>query len=433
MNQSFDLDRFDKYSKDQWIKEVSKELDDVNPLEKLSWQFEKDLDVLPIYFQEDLKQSGIPGLSGKPSECMNLFWCKLPLKERELEALQSISEFYDGLYIDNVQVSDQDNKLLEKIPTKQIVILSNENIALVERLVSGNEEVRGNLGYQPFLFENYYKDSFEEEILAIHNRRSGELEKFSIITIPGNQLIGHGASLIQELGVGLSILVECYDRLQSADISNMDIVREIDWVTSIGQDFFHETAKLNAIQKLVMLVQQSFGFDPVGIKVHGQSSFRYKTTLEDTNNIVRNTVEAAAAMIGGCQTMCMSAHNLGDPGFNGMRTALNVGNILKKESFLDRVNNPTSGAYYLEVLSDKIGSAAWSFFQEIEGQGGFSKAFQSGWISSHIDQSRSSQMTMMSEGSLNLIGVNKYPTKKVGSSPDYNEAFRLAKKYEEEI
>ncbi len=91
------------------------------------------------------------------------------------------------------------------------------------------------------------------------------------------------------------------------------------------------------------------------------------------------------------------------------RMARNVQIILREEAYLDKVADPASGSYYLEKLTDLIGESAWDLFRQVESRGGFTRAFQEGWIQDQVMGSRNRKKDMIDAGTEKLIGTSSFP------------------------
>ena len=431
MNQPFDFSPFDKHSKDEWIRKVTTELKGENPKDVLQWQHVKDLFVEPMYFAEDTNRSITHNIHGtRANDWVNLALidCATASVKGDME---SISDFCDGYQLDCRNESRVSAIVPRALESKDFIHFKNLDPALLNQLeVDITASHEGALGFGPLMTASKHSDA-EADINRIFERKSTHFENFSIITIPGNEFVDQGASITQEIGIALALLAAYYELLGSMGLDPDTIVREIELSTSLGQDYFHEVAKLRAYRHLLSLVQESFGLGPFDTRINVSTSFRYKSTIEISNNLIRNTVEVLAATVGGCDTLCIQPL---EKTAKSLRTALNVSNLLKKEAFMGRVMDPSGGSYYIENLTAIIAQKSWVFFQEIESLGGFLQARHSGWIDQQISQNRKWLIDRMNDNSINLINVNRYRKDSNIAHSDLFDLgiFRLAATYERE-
>ena len=120
-------------------------------------------------------------------------------------------------------------------------------------------------------------------------------------------------------------------------------------------------------------------------------------------NLLRATTEAFSAVIGGCDTLDVEPFGF-DP-----HLAVNVQRILREEAHAGKVSDPAAGSYYIEALTDSLAREAWKLFQQIEAEGGWSKALESGTIAKALTASREKKEKAIASRRRTLVGVNNYP------------------------
>lgn len=128
--------------------------------------------------------------------------------------------------------------------------------------------------------------------------------------------------------------------------------------------------------------------NPDDVFIHCNTSFRTKSALDFNVNLLRNTNEAMAAVLGGCNSSWVQPHDeaAGKPASKTFkRIALNVSNILKEESHLDKVVDPTKGSYYIENIIHEISTSAWRIFTELEEDGSYNHHYENGNLHQMID------------------------------------------------
>jgi len=145
-----------------------------------------------------------------------------------------------------------------------------------------------------------------------------------------------------------------------------------------------------------------------------QTSFWTKTLSDPDTDMVRNTTEAMAGIIGGANALYVLPHDIGggNPSPLSKRMARNVSNILKEESYLDKVLDPVAGTFYIENLIISIFQKVKESLNNIERKGGWWPCYESGFIQKEVKALRNLKMECVSEGKRTKTGVNKYTIRK---------------------
>jgi methylmalonyl-CoA mutase len=172
-----------------------------------------------------------------------------------------------------------------------------------------------------------------------------------------------------------------------------------------------EIAKFRALRYLLGKIRESYGEQAnTSIFVHARTSRFYLAVPEPYTNLLRLTTEAMAALTGGCDALTVLPYDSagGTSGAFSRRISRNVSTILKEEAYLDQVNDPAAGSYYLENLTYELATQAWKIFLEVEARGGLIPAFEQGWILQEIERNYQHLVAQLKEGKKTMVGVNKY-------------------------
>jgi len=213
-----------------------------------------------------------------------------------------------------------------------------------------------------------------------------------------------GATIVQELGYGIGLGVEkLVEKLESGQCVD-EAANEIRFVFAVGSNYFFEIAKLRAARLLWSHTVRAFQPREEAsclMKIHACTALSNKSIYDPFTNVLRATTEAMAAAIGGCDSLevrpfCFSGH-----------LALNIQRLLKEESHLDSVADPAGGSYYVEWLTDALARKGWELFQQVEAEGGYTKAKAS--IELALAESRAAKEKAFSSRRRTLVGVNNYP------------------------
>jgi len=219
-----------------------------------------------------------------------------------------------------------------------------------------------------------------------------------------------GATIIQELGIALSIASEYLANVP--EDKRKQAAKKIWMHLSAGSLYFPEIAKFRAARLLWTRVLDGYNLDSdIPLTVHTSTSMWNKSIADPHNNMLRATTEATSAAVGGANRITIHPYNTTFEASDtfSRRIARNVSHILDEESHLTAVDNPGDGSYYVEVLTDEIAKKAWEFFQLIEKQGGFQKAVEADIIQVEVGKSRKAKEEALNTRELVLTGVNNYP------------------------
>ncbi|MCL4245581.1 MAG: methylmalonyl-CoA mutase subunit beta, partial [Candidatus Dadabacteria bacterium] len=237
---------------------------------------------------------------------------------------------------------------------------------------------------------------------------------FKAILVNGGVFHDSGASSVEELAFTLASGVEYMSRLTSEGFSPDTIAAQMKFSFSVGSNYFMEIAKLRAARLLWAEIVDRYSparEESKQMKLEARASSWNKTVFDPYVNLLRGTVEAMAASIGGGEAVSVlpldSAYE--QPGEFTLRMARNTQLILKHESYLDRVKDPASGSYYIEKLTDSITAASLELFLEVDKLGGFVEAFKCGFIQERIAKTKAEKDARIAARADVFVGVNQYP------------------------
>jgi methylmalonyl-CoA mutase len=188
----------------------------------------------------------------------------------------------------------------------------------------------------------------------------------------------------------------------------------------IGMNFFMEVAKLRAARVLwARLMQQFAPQNPasLALRMHCQTSGVSLTEQAPHNNIIRTTLEALAAVLGGTQSLHTNSFDeaLALPSPASARVARNTQLILAEETCIPHVIDPLGGSYYVESLTHSIAAAAVALIAEVEAMGGMTKAVEAGMPKLRIEEAAARRQARIDRGEETIVGVNKYRSSEAAS------------------
>ncbi len=240
------------------------------------------------------------------------------------------------------------------------------------------------------------------------------MPKFNPISISGYHMQEAGATAVQELAFtiadGLEYVRTAIDRGMKVD----DFAPRLSFFFGIGMDFFMEIAKLRAARLLwSQLMEENFApKDPRSkmLRTHCQTSGVSLTASDPYNNIMRTTIEAMAAVLGGTQSLHTNAFDeaLALPSEFSAHIARNTQIVLQEETGITKVVDPLGGSYYVEALTNEIATKARALINEVEQLGGMTKAVQEGMPKRRIEEAAALRQARIDRGEEVIVGVNKY-------------------------
>ncbi|MBM7701607.1 acyl-CoA mutase large subunit family protein [Metabacillus iocasae] len=221
-----------------------------------------------------------------------------------------------------------------------------------------------------------------------------------------------GANAVQELAYVMATAVEYIDECLKRGLSLKAVVERMTISFSVSSNLFMEVAKLRAFKVLWTNVIRAFKEDEVMITpfIHAKTSLITKTKYDAHTNMLRGTVEAFAAVLGGIDALHVSPYDtlLQPCSEFSNRIARNTQLILQKEAHLTKVIDPAGGSWYVESLTNQLAEKAWELFQQIESKGGMYESLKQGFVQSQITETLEKRQSTISKRKERIVGVTHY-------------------------
>lgn len=439
--------------KKEWKDQVIKDLKGKD-FNKLIWKTYENIYAEPFYTEEDLDQISnqlksnpgeFPYVRGSSSK--NNDWkINQEINQKDIElanklAIKSLNSGADSITFDctvsngtflgiPIQSKDDISSLLNDIDIETIPIhFKGGEAALGILALYSNEARRRNINLENLsgsvdcdplgdlcvngVLSKGEADAFGEtrELISYLGNNIPNLKGLKVNSETFNN---SGASITQELAFTVSSGVEYLDRLTEMDFTIDQISEQMVFCFSIGSNYFMEIAKLRAARLLwSQIVDQ---YEPKNessklMQIEVQNSSWNKTQFDPFVNLLRGTVETMAGALGGAGSITARPLDAEykTPDEFSLRMSRNTQLILKNESYLERVADPSAGSYYIENLTNSIATESWRLFQEIEGNGGFVESLKTGAIQNAIEETRKSRDINIATRKDIFLGVNQYP------------------------
>ena len=328
-----------------------------------------------------------------------------------IDTIEDMKILFDGIPLDQMSVSMTMNGAV--IPILAFFIVAGEEQGVERKLLDGTIQ---NDILKEFMVRNTYIYPPEPSmriISDIFGYTSREMPKFNSISISGYHMQEAGATQVQELAFTIADGAE-YVRYGVA--SGLDIDKfagRLSFFFAIGMNFFMEIAKLRAARVLWHRVMTKLGAQDERSKMlrtHCQTSGVSLTEQDPYNNVMRTTIEAMAAMLGGTQSLHTNALDeaIALPTDFSARIARNTQIVIQEETGMCNVVDPLGGSYYIEALTQQLVDAAQEIIDRVEAEGGMAKAVAAGWPKAMIETAAAARQARVDRGEDVIVGVNKY-------------------------
>ena len=244
------------------------------------------------------------------------------------------------------------------------------------------------------------------------------MPKYNSISISGYHIQEAGADAVLELAFTIADGIEYVRTGLKAGMSVDEFAPRLSFFFGIGMNFYMEIAKLRAARRLWATLMKE-KFNPQNkksmlLRTHCQTSGWSLTEQDPFNNIIRTTVEAMAAVLGGTQSLHTNSFDeaVGLPTETSARIARNTQLILQTEAMIPKVADPWGGSFMMESLTDELYEKALAIVNEIEEMGGMAKAVASGMPKLRIEESAAKRQARIDSGHEVIVGVNKFRLEK---------------------
>ncbi len=328
-----------------------------------------------------------------------------------IDSVEDMKILFDGIPLDKMSVSMTMNGAV--IPVLAMFVVAGEEQGVDRSLLAGTIQ---NDILKEFMVRNTYIYPPEPSMRIVADiiaYTATDMPKFNSISISGYHMQEAGATAVQELAFTIA---DGKEYVRAALAKGLDVdafAGRLSFFFAIGMNFFMEVAKLRAARVLWHRVMSEFEPKKPGslmLRTHCQTSGVSLTEQDPYNNVVRTTIEALAAVLGGTQSLHTNAFDeaLGLPTDFSARIARNTQLIIADETGVTRTVDPLGGSYYVEALTQALVDEAWELICEVEELGGMTHAVESGMPKLRIEESAARKQARVDRGEDIVVGVNKY-------------------------
>lgn len=362
---------FKSVSKKEWAEKAARDLKNEDVFDKYNWNFEDDLTLHPYYDESDLSE--IKSFENFQNRLLlkdnptgeSRYWENIQKiivgdsSSANKEALNALSSGADGVTFDLTNVKEASfDALLENI------LIDYCNVSFIQNSSQNHLEE-----YQNYLSNKEVGvQAIKGFFLSNNSDNHALLGAFKqAINYPGLKstvLLSEKKGPSEQVADLLHQAVNAIDTITSDGLDPKLAIDNLAIVIHLSNDYFGEMARIRAIRNLFFQLAQAYqvgDFKPEDLYIHCISPAWTDEKYQPHANMLKSTTAAMAAILGGCDSLTVEPEDHNNPLM--VRIARNVSLVLKEESFFNKTVDPVAGAYFIEVLCDKIAQKAWKSFQ----------------------------------------------------------------------
>jgi len=341
-----------------------------------------------------------------------------------IDTLRDLEILFDGIQLEKITTSMTINASASTLLCMYIALAKKQGADLknisgtIQNDILKEYAARGTYIYPP-------KPSMRI-ITDIFAYCSKEVPKWNTISVSGYHIREAGANAVQELAFTLA---DGKAYLKAAIEAGLDInvfAKRISFFFNAHNNLFEEVAKFRAARRMWATITKELGAtDPRAqmLRFHTQTGGSTLTAQQPQNNIVRVTIQALAAVMGGTQSLHTNGFDeaLALPTADAARLALRTQQVIAYESGVPITVDPLGGSYFVEALTNEVEEKAWEYIRRIDEMGGAVSAIEAGYIQREIAQSAYQYQRDIESGEKVIVGVNKFPMEE----PPFSDLFAV--------
>ena len=328
-----------------------------------------------------------------------------------IDSVEDMKILFDGIPLDRMSVSMTMNGAV--LPVLAMFIVAAEEQGVKQADLDGTIQ---NDILKEFMVRNTYIYPPEPSMRIVGDiiaYTAQHMPKFNSISISGYHMHEAGATAVQELAYTLADGAAYVRAAQARGLDIDAFAGRLSFFFGIGMNLFLEVAKLRAARTLWSRVMTGLGAKDARsrmLRTHCQTSGVSLTEQDPHNNIIRTTIEAMAAVLGGTQSLHTNSFDeaIALPTEQSARIARNTQLILQHESRITDVVDPLGGSWYIEALTADLVAKAEALMAEVEAGGGMVAAVQSGGPKAEIEKAAALRQARIDRGEDVIVGVNRY-------------------------
>ncbi len=337
-----------------------------------------------------------------------------------IDSVEDMKVLFNQIPLDKMSVSMTMNGAV--LPIMAFYIVAAEEQGVAPALLTGtiqNDILKEYLCRNTYIYPPKPSMRIISDIIAWSSQN---MPRFNTISISGYHMGEAGANCVQQVAFTIADGIEYIKAALKAGLNIDDFAPRLSFFFGIGMDLFMNIAMLRAARYLWSEAVSQFGAtDPksLALRTHCQTSGWSLTEQDPYNNIIRTTIEALGATLGGTQSLHTNAFDeaIGLPTDFSARIARNTQIIIQEESEICRTIDPLAGSYFVESLTDQMVKQARKIIQQIDDVGGMAKAIEVGLPKRMIEEASAGEQSLIDQGKRVIVGVNKYKLEQEAETP----------------
>ncbi len=332
-----------------------------------------------------------------------------------IDSMADMEVLFDGIPLDKVSTSMTINAPAAVLLAMYIAVAEKQGVSAdklegtIQNDILKEYVARGTYIYPPAPSMRLITDIFAY--------CSKQVPNWNTISISGYHIREAGATAIQEVAFTLADGIAYVEAAVKAGLDVDQFAPRLSFFFNAHNDLFEEVAKFRAARRVwAHIMKERFGAKnpkSLMLRFHTQTGGSTLTAQQPENNVVRVTIQALAAVLGGTQSLHTNSRDeaLALPTEDSVRIALRSQQILAYESGVAETPDPLAGSYYVESLTDSIEAGALAYLKRIDDLGGAVKAIEQGYVQQEIQDSAYAWQMTVEKNERVVVGLNKFQVK----------------------
>lgn len=329
-----------------------------------------------------------------------------------IDTVEDMARLFDGIPLDKVSTSMTINApaalllLMYELVGERQGVPSHALTGTIQNDILKEYAARGTYIFPPRPSMRLITDTFA------YCRE--HIPKWNTISISGYHIREAGSTAAQELAFTLANGIAYVEAACNAGLRIDEFAPRLSFFFNAHSNFFEEIAKFRAARRMwATMMRERFGAQDersMQLRFHTQTAGSTLTSQQPLNNVVRTTIEALAAVLGGTQSLHTNGYDeaLALPTAEAATLALRTQQIIAHESGVPAVADPLGGSYFVEALTNQLEAEAHDLIARIDEMGGAVQAIEAGWIQQEIADAAWATQQAIERGEQIVVGVNRW-------------------------
>jgi len=328
-----------------------------------------------------------------------------------IDTLRDMEILFDGITLEKITTSMTINASASTLLCMYMALAKRQgaNLANISGTIQ-NDILKEYAARGTYIFPPKPSMRIITDIFAFCSK---ELPKWNTISVSGYHIREAGANAVQELAFTLADGKAYLKAAQDAGLDINVFAKRMSFFFNAHNNLFEEVAKFRAARRMWAKITKDLGATDVRaqmLRFHTQTGGSTLTAQQPQNNIIRVTIQALAAVMGGTQSLHTNGYDeaLSLPTEEAARIALRTQQVVAYESGVPQTADPLGGSYFVEALTNEIEAKAWEYINKIDEMGGAVEAIEAGYIQREIADSAYKYQRDIESGEKVIVGVNKF-------------------------